>query len=126
MIFERFFDDMLAQASFLIACPVVGEAIVIDPTTNLDRYLDFAERNGLKISHVTETHIHADFVSGSRELAIRTGAQLHVSDEGPAEWKYAFADSARLLKDGDTIQIGKIVVRASTLRGTPQNTSLSA
>jgi hydroxyacylglutathione hydrolase len=122
VIFERFFDDMLAQASFLIACPVVGEAIVIDPTTNLDRYLDFVERNGLKISHVTETHIHADFVSGSRELAIRTGAQLHVSDEGPAEWKYAFADSARLLKDGDTIQIGKIVVRAIHTPGhTPEH-----
>ncbi len=122
MIFERFFDDMLAQASYLVACPGVGEAIVIDPTTNLDRYLDFAERNGLKITHVTETHIHADFVSGSRELALRTGAQLHVSDEGPAEWKYAFSDSARLLKDGDTIRVGNVILRAIHTPGhTPEH-----
>lgn len=122
MIFERFFDDMLAQASYMVACPGVGEAIVIDPTTNLDRYLDFAERNGLKITHVTETHIHADFVSGSRELALRTGAQLHVSDEGPAEWKYAFSDSARLLKDGDTIRVGNVILRAIHTPGhTPEH-----
>ena len=99
MIFQRFFDDKLAQASYLIGCIATGEAAVVDANRDVEPYVRAAEREGLRIVAVTETHIHADYLSGSRELAARTGARLHLSDCGPAEWKYGFAksDNARLL-----------------------------
>ena len=83
MIFQRFFDDKLAQASYLIGCVATGEAVVIDANRDVEPYVRAAEHEGLRIVAVTETHIHADYLSGSRELAARTGAQLHLSDCGP-------------------------------------------
>lgn len=110
MIIERLYDGKLAQASYLIACGEAGEAIVIDANRDVDQYIRLAEAEGLRIAAVTETHIHADFVSGSRELAARTGAQLHLSDEGDADWKYGFARDAgaSLIRAGDTIRIGNV------------------
>jgi hydroxyacylglutathione hydrolase len=110
MLLKRFYDDKLAQASYLIACQATGEAIVVDPNRDLDQYLRAAEAEGVRLAYVTETHIHADFVSGARELAARTGAELLLSDEGGDDWRYAFAasDHARLLHDGDTIRVGNI------------------
>ena len=69
-----------------------------------------AETEGVRIAYVTETHIHADFVSGSRELASRTGARLHLSGEGGADWSYDFAESdgAVTLRDGDAIDVGNV------------------
>ena len=69
MIVKRFYDETLAQASYLIGCGRTGNAIVIDPTRDIDQYLQMAEAEEVAVTHVTETHIHADFVSGSRELA---------------------------------------------------------
>jgi len=90
-------------------------AIVIDPNRDVDRYIEAAERQRLTIAYVTETHIHADFISGARELARRTGAQLLLSAGGGPDWQYAFAgaESARLVRDGDVITVGtvRIVVR---------------
>ncbi|MEO6066878.1 MAG: rhodanese-like domain-containing protein [Gemmatimonadales bacterium] len=126
MIFHRFFDDKLAQASYLLGCVATGEALVVDANRDVEPYVRAAERDGLRIVAVTETHIHADYLSGSRELAARTGAQLHLSDCGPAEWKYAFAkaDHARLLKDGDEIIVGNVRVRALHTPGhTPEHLS---
>ena len=94
MILQRFYDDSLAQASYLVGCPAAGEAIVIDPNRDIDQYLSAAESAGVRIIAVTETHIHADFVSGSRELAARTGAALYLSAEGGPDWQYAYADEA--------------------------------
>ena len=110
MFFQRFYDKPLAQASYLIGCQRTGEAIVVDPNRDVQQYLEAAAKEGLRVTHVTETHIHADFVSGARELAQRTGAQLLLSDEGGAAWSYTFAgqDGARLLKDGDHIMVGNI------------------
>jgi hydroxyacylglutathione hydrolase len=110
MFFQRFYDRPLAQASYMIGCQRTGEAVVVDPNRDVQQYLDTAAKEGLRITHVTETHIHADFVSGSRELAGRTGAQLLLSDEGDADWKYAFApqNGARLLKDGEHVMVGNI------------------
>jgi hydroxyacylglutathione hydrolase len=110
MFFKRFFDTKLAQASYLIGCQRTGESVVVDPNRNVEQYVDAASAEGLRVTHVTETHIHADFVSGARELAERTGAQLLLSDEGDADWKYAYAAAAgaRLLKDGDHFMIGNI------------------
>ena len=86
------------------------EAMVIDPNRNIDQYIQAASDEAMRIVAVTETHIHADFLSGSRELAQRTEATLYLSDEGDADWKYAFAKepNVKLIKHGDVIEIGRI------------------
>src|ERR687895_641717 len=102
MIFRRLFENKLAQSSYLIGCSATREAIVVDPNRSVDQYLQAALQEGLRIAHVTETHIHADFVSGARELAHRSGARLYLSGAGGSDWAYHYAsgsDSA-LLKDG--------------------------
>ncbi|HET9867902.1 MAG TPA: MBL fold metallo-hydrolase, partial [Nitrospira sp.] len=107
MFVKRFFEPALAQASYLIGCQQTDEAIVIDANRDVEPYIQAAAQEGLRITHVTETHIHADYVSGSRELAHRTGASLCLSDEGDKDWKYQF-EHARKLKHGDRISIGNI------------------
>jgi len=109
MFVKRFFEPSIAQASYLIGCARAGEAIVIDANRDVQAYIDTAASEGLRITQVTETHIHADYVSGSRELAQRTGASLCLSDEGDADWKYQFPHD-RKLKDGDRITIGNVRV----------------
>lgn len=109
------YDDKLAQAAYLIGCQRTGEAIVIDPERDIDRYESVAKANGLRIIAAAETHIHADFLSGAREFAEK-GAIVYLSDEGDADWKYQWLDKRaaggaynhRLLKDGDTFAIGAI------------------
>ncbi len=124
MIVKRFFEDGLAQASYLIGCAASSRALVIDPHRDADFYVREAEEEHLQITDVTETHIHADFLSGSRELAARTGATLHLSDEGDAAWKYAFANEARLLKSGEVIEVGNVRVEAVHTPGhTPEHLS---
>ena len=110
MLVRRFSDDRLAQASYLIGCQQAGEAIVIDPARAIRPYLAAAEQEGVRITQVTETHIHADFVSGTRELAAATGARMLLSGEGGRDWQYAFAagDGATLLHEGDTIRLGNV------------------
>lgn len=110
MLVRRFYDDRLAQASYLIACQRTGEAIVIDPPRDVAPIVAAAKREGVRITRVTETHIHADFVSGARELAAATGAQLHLSAEGGPDWQYAYAQEAgaTLLRDNDTIVMGGV------------------
>lgn len=126
MFFKRFYDTKLAQASYMIGCQATGEAVVVDPNRDVQQYIDAAKAEKLRITHVTETHIHADFVSGSRELAQRTGAQLFLSDEGDADWKYAFAKEAkaRLVKHGDVIAVGNIRLEVVHTPGhTPEHIS---
>ena len=126
MFFQRFYDTPLAQASYLIGCQRTREAVVVDPNRDAEQYVAAAAKEGLRITHVTETHIHADFVSGARELAQRTGARLLLSDEGDAEWKYEFAaaDDARLLKDGDHFMVGNIRIDVLHTPGhTPEHLS---
>lgn len=108
MVVRRFYEPQVAQASYLIGCAATGEAIVIDPSRDIAPYLAAAAAEGVRITHVTETHIHADYLSGSRELAAATGARLYLSDEGDAAWKYAFASEGQLVRDGDRITIGNI------------------
>lgn len=124
--FERFYDTKLAQASYLIGCQRTGEAVVIDPNRDIQQYLDAAAREGLRVVRVSETHIHADFVSGARELAQRAGAELLLSDEGDEDWKYAYAAEAgaRLLKDGDHFMVGNIKLEVMHTPGhTPEHIS---
>jgi hydroxyacylglutathione hydrolase len=124
MLFTRFYDGKLAQAGYLVGCQATGEAIVVDPTRDVEQYVRAAAAEGVRITHVTETHIHADFVSGARELAARTGAQLLLSSEGGDQWRYAFAasDHARLLADGDVVMVGDVELRALHTPGhTPEH-----
>jgi hydroxyacylglutathione hydrolase len=126
MLFKRFYDDGLAQASYLIGCEATGEAIVVDANRDIAQYIDAAVREKMRITHVTETHIHADFVSGSRELAKVTGAALLLSAEGGPDWLYAFAESddARLLHDGDAIDVGNVRLAVMHTPGhTPEHVS---
>ena len=112
MLVRRFYDTKLAQASYLIGAMDTGEAVVIDPNRNIDQYVHAAADEDVSITHVTETHIHADFLSGSRELAARTGATLLLSDEGGPDWRYTFATAADavLLKDGSSFTVGSVRV----------------
>src|SRR5512143_4361709 len=121
MFFQRFYDDALAQASYLVGDPASGEAIVIDPHRDVGLYVEAASREGLRVTHVTETHIHADFVSGARELARCSGSRLLLSDEGAPDWRYRFAEAegATLLHDGDTIRVGAVEL---AVRHTPGHT----
>ncbi len=124
MLFRQLYDTPLAQASYFIGCQRSGEAIVVDPLRDVEPYLDLARREGMRIVAVTETHIHADFCSGLRELAARTGAQAYVSGEGGDDWRYAFAaaDGAIELRDGDVIRLGNITLTAIHTPGhTPEH-----
>ncbi len=122
MYFERIYDEDLAQASYLIGCQASGEAIAIDPRRDVATFLERAEHQGLRITAVAETHIHADYLSGSRELAHRTGATLYLSDEGDADWKYGFEGVK--LHHGSEVRIGNLTLRAVHTPGhTPEHLS---
>lgn len=122
MLLERIYDEDLAQASFVIGCQAKKEAIVVDPRRDLDVYVKIAEKNDMKIVGVTETHIHADFLSGTRELASATGATMYVSGEGGQDWQYEF-DATRLY-DGSEIKLGNITITAVHTPGhTPEHLS---
>ena len=126
MILKRFYEEGLAQASYLIGCSATGEGLVVDPNRELDLYIAAAAAEDLRITHVTETHIHADFASGSRELARLAGARLFLSAEGGADWQYPFAaqDGAVLLRDGDRFRVGNIEIQAVHTPGhTPEHLS---
>jgi hydroxyacylglutathione hydrolase len=110
MLLKYFYDEKIAHASYMVGCQATGEALVVDPARDIEPYLDMAAANDLKIVAAAETHIHADFLCGSRELAERSGAKLYLSDEGDENWKYEFGDkySQQLVKDGDSFKIGNI------------------
>jgi hydroxyacylglutathione hydrolase len=124
VLLKRFFHEGLAQASYLIGCQQTGEALIVDANRNLGQYIAAAKAAGLRITHVTETHIHADYLSGSRELARTTGATLFLSAEGGQEWQYKFAreDGATFLQDGDTFAVGNVRIEAMHTPGhTPEH-----
>jgi hydroxyacylglutathione hydrolase len=100
---ERFYLGCMAHASYMIGSE--GVAAVIDPQRDVDIYLDAAARNNCKIQYIIETHVHADFVSGHRELAERTGAQIYLGEGSGAEFPHV------AVKDGDEIQFGACRLR---------------
>ena len=110
MLLKRYYDEPLAQASFLIGDTVAREAVVVDPHRDVDLYLKAAETEHLRIVAVTETHIHADYLSGTRELARRAGATAYLSDEGDADWKYGWGHepNVKLVRNGDAIRAGRV------------------
>ncbi len=124
MVFRQIYDEGLAQASYFFGCTETGEAMVIDARRDIDVYLSEAEQRGMQIVAVGETHIHADYLSGARELAYATGATLYLSDEGGDEWRYRGLDGfrTRLLKHNDSWMIGNLRVQAIHTPGhTPEH-----
>ncbi|MGE7759642.1 MBL fold metallo-hydrolase [Peribacillus sp. NPDC097895] len=127
MLLKYFYDEKLAQASYLVGCQAIGEAIIVDPSRNIEPYLKTARAHGVRIVGVTETHIHADFLSGSQELASRIGATLYLSDEGGRDWKYEYATGYAhcFLRNGDVFSIGNINFEVVHTPGhTPEHISL--
>lgn len=122
MFFEHIYDKSLAQGSYLIGCQATGESIVIDAKRDIDTYLEIAQKNNLRITHITETHIHADFLCGSRELAAVTGAKMYLSDEGGEDWQYEFPHVG--FKEGSEIKVGNLTLRVMHTPGhTPESIS---
>ncbi len=126
MLFRQIFDPHLAQYAYLIGCQRTKEALLIDPERDIDRYVDAAAAEDLKIVAVTETHIHADYLSGAREFAAQHGAKTYLSDEGDADWKYGWATDAdldvQLVRDSDTFYVGNIKVEVIHTPGhTPEH-----
>jgi hydroxyacylglutathione hydrolase len=122
MFFERIYEKGLAHASYIIGCQATKEAIVIDPKRDVDTYLQIADRENLKITHITETHIHADFLSGSLELANATGANIYLSDEGGNDWQYQFEHIG--VKDNDELKVGNLIFKVLHTPGhTPEHIS---
>ena len=124
MLFRRFYDENLAQASYMIACEKTREAIVVDPNSDTAQYIRAAGADRVRITHVTETHIHADLVSGARALADAAGAVLHLSGEGTGEWVYGdeALSRATVLRHGSRIDVGRIRLRVAHTPGhTPEH-----
>jgi len=122
MFFRHVYEKGLAHASYVVGCQASGTAMVIDPQRDIDVYLDIASQEKLRITHILETHIHADFLSGSRELASVTGAKLYLSDEGGPEWQYAFPHEG--IKDGNTFMVGNLRIDVLHTPGhTPEHIS---
>ena len=118
MVFKQFYLGCLAQASYLIGSE--GEAAVVDPQRDVDQYLAEAKAHGLEIKYVIETHLHADFVSGHRELAERTGAEIVFGRKAGATFPH------RAVGDGDAPR-GRASSRSSSSRrrGTRRRASRS-
>ena len=127
MLVRQVVDQKLAQFAYLIGCPRTSEAIVIDPERDVDRYFELATRHSLRIVAAADTHIHADYLSGLREMAAR-GVLVYASKEGGPDWQYEWLRSGayphRLLGHGDQFSVGNIEFRAVHTPGhTPEHLS---
>jgi hydroxyacylglutathione hydrolase len=117
MYFEQFYLGCLAHASYMLGSE--GEAAVVDPQRDVEIYLNAADQQGLKIRHIFETHLHADFVSGHLELAKRTGAQIYIGAQAGATFPHV------ALHDGSEVRFGKLRITALETPGhTPEGICL--
>ncbi|MGA2354167.1 MAG: rhodanese-like domain-containing protein [Terriglobales bacterium] len=117
MYFEQFYLTCLAHASYMIGSE--GEAAVVDPQRDVDIYLKAAAEQNLRILHIFETHLHADFVSGHKELAARTGANIYIGAHAEAQFPHI------PLRDGFEIKMGAVQIRALETPGhTPESVCL--
>ena len=117
MYFEQFYLTCLSHASYMIGSE--GEAAVVDPQRDVDIYLKVADEQNLKIRHIFETHLHADFVSGHKELAARTGARIYIGAQANAEFPHV------PLTDGFEVKNGAVRIRALETPGhTPESVCL--
>ena len=119
MFFQQFKVEELGCLSYLIGCPASGEAVVVDPKRDYEDYIQTAEENGLKITAVIDTHVHADHVSGALELSRRTGARIYTGNEPEIEYEHA------VLKEGDKLQFGNALLEIFETPGhTPYSISI--
>lgn len=119
MYTQQFFIEGLGCASYLIGCEGAGVAAVVDPDREVTKYLRAAEARGLRITHIIETHLHADHVSGNTDLAERTGATIYVHEQANAEFPHA------KLKEGDVLTLGNVHLRVQHTPGhTPEGITL--
>jgi glyoxylase-like metal-dependent hydrolase (beta-lactamase superfamily II)/rhodanese-related sulfurtransferase len=119
MFTQQFFVEGLGCASYIVGCEAKGIAAVIDPDREIQKYLDVAQSRGLNITHIIETHLHADHVSGNSDLAARTGADIYVHEASGAEYPH------RPLKHDDVIELGNIRMRVMHTPGhTPESITL--
>jgi glyoxylase-like metal-dependent hydrolase (beta-lactamase superfamily II)/rhodanese-related sulfurtransferase len=117
MYFEQFYLTCLSHASYMIGSE--GEAAVVDPQRDVDIYLKAADEQSLKIRHIFETHLHADFVSGHKELAARTGAKIYIGAQANAEFPHV------PFTDGFEVKMGAVRIRALETPGhTPESVCL--
>lgn len=125
MFFKQFYDNHLSQASYLVGCQRTGEAIVIDPVRDLTKYMEVADSEGFKITQAAETHIHADFASGIRDVAERLNANIYVSGEGDDQLSYKnMPEHTNFVKNQDIIQVGNIKLEVLHTPGhTPESIS---
>src|SRR5215831_1338300 len=114
MYFKQYYLGCLAHASYLIGSQ--SEAAVVDPQRDVDQYTEEAAARNLTIKYIIETHLHADFISGHRELAARTGAQIVFGREAKATIAHL------AVKDGDQLEIGNVALRIIETPGhTPES-----
>lgn len=125
MFFKQFYDNHLSQASYLVGCQRTGEAIIIDPVRDLTKYMEVADSEGFKITQAAETHIHADFASGIRDVAARLNANIYVSGEGDDQLSYKnMPEHTNFVKNQDIIQVGNIKLEVLHTPGhTPESIS---
>ena len=114
MYFEQFYLGCLAHASYMFGSE--GEAVVVDPQRDVEIYLEAAQKHGLKIRHILETHLHADFVSGHKELAARTGATIYIGEAAGAAFPHV------AVTDGFELRAGRARIRVLETPGhTPES-----
>ena len=119
MFTQQFFVEGLGCASYIVGCEAKGIAAVIDPDREVQKYLDVAASRGLKITHIIETHLHADHVSGNTDLVARTGADIYVHAASGAEYVH------KPLKHNDVIELGNIHLHVMHTPGhTPESITL--
>jgi len=119
VILKQFYLNCLAHASYLIGDKQTGNAVVVDPQRDIERYLEFAAAHKLRIQHVILTHLHADFIAGHLELRDRVGATIYLGAKAKAEYRFT------PLADGTTIEFGRVRLKALETPGhTPESISI--
>ena len=119
MYTQQFFIEGLGCASYIVGCEAKGVAAVVDPDRDVQKYLDAAAGRGLKITHIIETHLHADHVSGNSELAAHTGAKIYLHEASGAEFAH------ETVRDGDELMLGNIRLKVMHTPGhTPESITL--
>ncbi len=119
MYFKQITVSGLGCNSYVIGCPGARQAVVVDPKRDVQNYMDISRDEGMKITHIIETHVHADHVSGNQELRSRTGAKICFNENAPVTFEH------QKLKEGDVIEFGMVKLEILYTPGhTPNSLSI--